>query len=177
VVAYKSGHRLNTELVRQLTESIQAMESKTPDAPVYDIQQISNRLPHRYPFLLVDRVMELEYCRRGVGIKNVTINEPFFQGHWPGRPVMPGVMIIEAMAQLAGLLFADDREAQQLAMLLSLDNVKLRRPVVPGDQLVLEAEAIRVKLRTAHVRCRALVDGQVAAEADLRFVRMDAEAA
>jgi UDP-3-O-[3-hydroxymyristoyl] N-acetylglucosamine deacetylase/3-hydroxyacyl-[acyl-carrier-protein] dehydratase len=178
VVAYKSGHRLNTELVRQLAESMQAIESKTPDASVYDIQRISKLLPHRYPFLLVDRVMELDHGRRGVGIKNVTINEPFFQGHWPGRPVMPGVMIIEAMAQMAGLLFADDRATQQqFAMLLSLDNVKLRRPVVPGDQLVLEAEALRVKLRTAHVRCRALVDGQVAAEADLRFVRMDAEAA
>jgi UDP-3-O-[3-hydroxymyristoyl] N-acetylglucosamine deacetylase/3-hydroxyacyl-[acyl-carrier-protein] dehydratase len=178
VVAYKSGHRLNAELVRQLTESVQAMETKTPSATVYDIRRISNLLPHRYPFLLVDRVTELEHGRRGVGIKNVTINEPFFQGHWPGRPVMPGVMIVEAMAQMAGLVFADDRtEKQQYAMLLALDNVKLRRPVMPGDQLVLEAEAIRVKLRTAHIRCRALVDSQVAAEADLRFVRMDADAA
>jgi UDP-3-O-[3-hydroxymyristoyl] N-acetylglucosamine deacetylase/3-hydroxyacyl-[acyl-carrier-protein] dehydratase len=178
VVAYKSGHRLNAELVRQLTETVQAMESKSPSTPVYDIQRISNLLPHRYPFLLVDRVTELEHGRRGVGIKNVTINEPFFQGHWPGRPVMPGVMVIEAMAQMAGLLLADDRaEQQQFAMLLSMDNVKLRRPVMPGDQLVLEAEAVRVKFRTAHIRCRALVDGQAAAEADLRFVRMDADAA
>ena len=145
---------------------------------VMDIEAIRATLPHRYPFLLVDRIRELEAGRRIVGIKNVTINEPFFQGHFPGRPIMPGVLIIEAMAQMAGLVFADDRAfQQQFAMLLSMDNVKLRRPVVPGDQLVLEAEAVRVKLRTAHVRCRALVDGQVAAEADLRFVRMDAAAA
>lgn len=178
VVAYKSGHRLNAELVRQLTEAVRAQESQTANVPIFDIQQITRILPHRYPFLLVDRVVELDSGRRGVGIKNVTVNEPFFQGHWPGRPVMPGVMIIEAMAQMAGLLFADERiRTNQVAMLLALDNVKLRRPVVPGDQLVLEAETIRAKLRTFQMRCRALVDGQITAEAEMLFVRVDSHAA
>jgi UDP-3-O-[3-hydroxymyristoyl] N-acetylglucosamine deacetylase/3-hydroxyacyl-[acyl-carrier-protein] dehydratase len=178
VVAHKSGHRLNAELVRQLSEAVRAQESRTASPPVLDIQQIARILPHRYPFLLVDRVVELDPGRRGIGIKNVTINEPFFQGHWPGHPVMPGVMIVEAMAQMAGLLFADERiRTNHVAMLLSLDNVKLRRPVVPGDQLVLEAETVRVKLRTCHMRCRALVDNQICAEADMLFVRVDAKAA
>ena len=127
---------------------------------------------------MVDRVIELDPGRRAVGVKNVTINEPFFQGHWPGRPIMPGVMIVEAMAQLAGLLFSQDPcNQEQVSMLLSMDNVKLRRPVEPGDQLVLEAEAERVKQRTFQVHARALVDGKVTAEADLRFVRLDAKAA
>ena len=178
VVAYKSGHRLNAELVRQLTETVQAQESATPRAPAYDIQQISKLLPHRYPFLLVDRVLEMDPGRRGVGFKNVTFNEPFFQGHWPDRPIMPGVLIVEAMAQMAGLLFSDEKlPKNQLSMLLSMDNVKLRRPVVPGDQLVLEAETVRARLRTCQVNCRALVDGQIAAEAEMRFVRLEAEAA
>jgi beta-hydroxyacyl-ACP dehydratase FabZ len=165
-------------LVRQLSEAVRAQESRTASPPVLDIQQIARILPHRYPFLLVDRVVELDPGRRGIGIKNVTINEPFFQGHWPGHPVMPGVMIVEAMAQMAGLLFADERiRTNHVAMLLSLDNVKLRRPVVPGDQLVLEAETVRVKLRTCHMRCRALVDNQICAEADMLFVRVDAKAA
>jgi UDP-3-O-[3-hydroxymyristoyl] N-acetylglucosamine deacetylase/3-hydroxyacyl-[acyl-carrier-protein] dehydratase len=178
VVAYKSGHRLNTELVRQLTEAARAQESQKVSTPVFDIQRIAQILPHRYPFLLVDRVIELDPGNRGVGIKNVTVNEPFFQGHWPGRPVMPGVLIVEAMAQMAGLVFAVERlKCRQVAMLLSMDNVKLRRPVVPGDQLVLEAETIRIKLRTFQMRTRALVDGQVAAEAELLFVRVDDQAA
>ncbi len=178
VVAYKSGHRLNAELVRRLAHVVQEQESRPANTPVYDIQQIANLLPHRYPFLLVDRVNELDFGRRGVGIKNVTVNEPFFQGHWPGRPVMPGVMVVEAMAQMAGLIFSGAKIGQnQIAMLLSMDNVKLRRPVVPGDQLVLEAETVRAKHRTFQVRTRALVDGKVAAEADLRFIRVDVEAA
>jgi UDP-3-O-[3-hydroxymyristoyl] N-acetylglucosamine deacetylase/3-hydroxyacyl-[acyl-carrier-protein] dehydratase len=178
VVAYKSGHRLNAELVRQLSEAVRAQESRAVNVPVFDIQQIARILPHRYPFLLVDRVVELDAGRRGIGIKNVTINEPFFQGHWPGHPVMPGVMIVEAMAQMAGLLFADERiRTNQVAMLLALDNVKLRRPVVPGDQLILEAETVRTKLRTFQMRCRASVDSQICAEAEMLFVRVDAEAA
>ena len=145
---------------------------------ILDVVGIQKILPHRYPFLMVDGILEMERGKRIVGIKNVTINEPYFQGHFPGKPIMPGVMIVEAMAQMAGLLFSQDAFSQdQVSMLLSMDNVKLRRPVVPGDQLVLEAEAERVKQRTFQVRARALVDGKVAAEADLRFVRLDAKAA
>jgi UDP-3-O-[3-hydroxymyristoyl] N-acetylglucosamine deacetylase/3-hydroxyacyl-[acyl-carrier-protein] dehydratase len=177
VIGYRSGHRQNAELVRQLVEAVE-LQLTRPAPAVLESQQIAEILPHRYPFLLVDRVTELEPGVRGVGIKNVTINEPFFQGHWPGRPVMPGVLIVEAMAQMGGLLFVEDRLVrQQMAMLLSMDNVKLRRPVVPGDQLVLEAETVRAKLRTFQVRVRALVDGAVAAEAELRYVRLDWAAA
>jgi UDP-3-O-[3-hydroxymyristoyl] N-acetylglucosamine deacetylase/3-hydroxyacyl-[acyl-carrier-protein] dehydratase len=178
VVAHKSGHRMNVELVRQLTEAARRQATAADAGPALDIRQISRILPHRYPFLLVDRVLELDPGRRAVGVKNVTINEPFFQGHWPGQPIMPGVMIIEAMAQLAGLVYERlATENDGVCMLLSMDNVKLRRPVVPGDQLVLEAESVRAKSRTFQARARALVQGNVAAEAEFRFVRIDRAAA
>jgi UDP-3-O-[3-hydroxymyristoyl] N-acetylglucosamine deacetylase/3-hydroxyacyl-[acyl-carrier-protein] dehydratase len=141
-----------------------------------DIRRIQKILPHRYPFLLVDRVLELEDEKRAVGIKNVTINEEFFQGHFPGHPIMPGVLQIEAMAQLAGVLLLRRLEhSGKLAYLLSLDAVKLRHAVVPGDQLRLEAEAVRIKNRTAQVNTRALVGDVVAAEAQIKFMLVDAE--
>src|SRR5437773_4369153 len=117
-----------------------------------DIEQILEILPHRYPFLLVDRILEIEPGKRAVGLKNVTFNEPFFQGHFPGQPIMPGVLQIEAMAQLAGaLLMRKAENSQKLAVLLSIDQCKLRKTVVPGDQLRIEAEALKIKARTAHV--------------------------
>jgi UDP-3-O-[3-hydroxymyristoyl] N-acetylglucosamine deacetylase / 3-hydroxyacyl-[acyl-carrier-protein] dehydratase len=126
--------------------------------------------------LLVDRVIEMDGDRRAVGIKNVTMNEPFFVGHYPGRPMMPGVLIVEALAQLSGLLLSQKLEhTGKIPVLLSLDKVKLRRPVVPGDQLILEAENIRAKARTGHVRCRAHVGDQVAAEAIIKFMLVDNE--
>ena len=133
-------------------------------------------LPHRYPFLMVDRILEIDGDQRAVGVKNVSINEPFFQGHWPGQPIMPGVMILEAMAQLSGVLLSRRLEhTGKIAVLLSMDRVKMRRPVRPGDQLILEAEAIRVHARTGHCRCRALVGDEVAAEAEIKFMLVDAE--
>jgi UDP-3-O-[3-hydroxymyristoyl] N-acetylglucosamine deacetylase/3-hydroxyacyl-[acyl-carrier-protein] dehydratase len=132
-------------------------------------------LPHRWPFLLIDRVIELEGYQRAVGIKNVTINEPFFQGHWPGQPIMPGVLQIEAMAQLAGVLLLRKLEhTGKLAVLLSIDRVKLRRAVVPGDTLRLEAKAINVKQRTGRVQCRAWVGEKLVAEARINFMLTDA---
>jgi beta-hydroxyacyl-ACP dehydratase FabZ len=126
--------------------------------------------------LLVDRVVEIEGDRRAVGIKNVTINEPFFQGHYPRQPIMPGVLIIEAMAQLGGILLSQKLEhTGKVAVLLSLDKVKFRRPVVPGDQLVLEANTRRVKSRTGEVFCRAHVLGDLVAEAAIRFMLVDAD--
>lgn len=176
IVASKSGHPLNHALARKLTNMLQAQRRSklAVGEPVIDIKKIIRLMPHRYPMLLVDRVIEMDGDRRAMGVKNVTMNEPFFQGHYPGTPVMPGVLIVEAMAQLAGLLLSRKLEhTGKIPMLLSLDKVKLRRPVVPGDQLVLEAENIRVKARTGHVKCRAFVGDQMAAEAEIKFMLVD----
>ncbi len=177
VVAVKSGHTLNLRLVRELYREMTGAEDAALQAPyVLDIRRIQRILPHRYPFLLVDRVLELEEEVRAVGIKNVTINEEFFQGHFPGHPIMPGVLQIEAMAQLSGVLLLRRLERSgKLAYLLSLDGVKLRRTVVPGDQLRLEANAVRIKNRIAQISARALVDGHLAAEAQIKFMLVDAE--
>lgn len=180
IVAYKSGHSLNHALVRKLTAMLGAQRRHhlTLQEPIMDVRRIIRLMPHRYPMLLVDRVIEMDGDRRAVGIKNVTMNEPFFQGHYPGIPVMPGVLIVEAMAQLSGLLMSRKLEhSGKIPMLLSLDKVKLRRPVVPGDQLVLESENIRVKARTGHVKCRAFVGDQLAAEAVIKFMLVDSDLA
>lgn len=180
VLARKSGHTQNHELVRRLVQSIgrQDRRNRLRSTAAFDAQQLRRILPHRYPFLLVDRVVEIEGDRRAVGIKNVCINEPYFQGHYPSQPIMPGVLIIESMAQLAGILLSQKLEhTGKVAVLLSMDHVKFRRPVLPGDQLVLEAETLRVKARTGHVRCRALVNDELVAQAEIKFMMVDAEPA
>lgn len=180
ILARKSGHALNHELVRRLLEVLERLERKSMlgSTAAIDTQHLRQLLPHRYPFLLLDRVIELDGDRRAIGIKNVTINEPYFQGHYPSQPIMPGVLIIEAMAQLSGVLLSQKLEhTGKVAVLLSMDNVKFRHPVLPGDQLVLEAEAIRVKARTGHVRCRALVGDTMVAQAEIKFMMVDAEPA
>ena len=178
VLAFRSGHGLNRRLGLRIREQMAAADRQfsLQHGQVIDVRSILKTLPHRYPLLLVDRVVEMDGARRAVGVKNVTINEQFFQGHYPGTPIMPGVLIIEAMGQLGGLLLSQKLEhTGKIAVLMSLDKCKLRRPVVPGDQLVLEAESLRVTARMGHVRCRALVDDKVAAEADIKFMLVDAE--
>lgn len=173
VIAIKTGHSSNQALVRQLIGKHRQNRHQrlALQRPNMDIRQLSQILPHRYPMLLVDRVLEMDGDRRALGVKNVTMNEPFFQGHYPGVPIMPGVLIVEAMAQLSGILIGQKLGAQgKLAVLLSLDRVKLRRPVVPGDQLILEAEAARVRSSVAHMRCRAYVGEDLAAEAEIKFM-------
>jgi beta-hydroxyacyl-ACP dehydratase FabZ len=140
-----------------------------------DIRQILDTLPHRYPFLLVDRILEVQGTQRIVGLKNVTINEPFFQGHFPGHPIMPGVLIVEAMAQTGGMLLmaqVPDRE-NKVVYFMSLDNVKFRKPVVPGDQLRLEVELVQFRGKVARMKGIATVDGQVATEAEMMACVVD----
>ena len=135
----------------------------------FDIQEILEILPHRYPFLLIDRIVEFEPKKRAVAIKNVTFNEPFFQGHFPGYPIMPGVLVVEAMAQAGGIIMMaeiPDRE-KKLVVFTSIDSVKFRRPVTPGDQLRLEVDVLSFKTRAGRIKGKAYVDGKLACEATL----------
>lgn len=145
------------------------MPDPTPTAPAVEIEEILRVLPHRYPILLVDRILAIEGDTKIVGLKNVTINEPFFQGHFPGHPIMPGVLIVEAMAQTGGVLLLRQLEAPETKVVyfMSLDNVKFRRPVRPGDQLRMEVTVLQNKGRTVRLQGNAYVDGQLAAEAEM----------
>ena len=177
-VAYKSGHKLNRLMCTKIIAQMEATHRKEVAlrGNTLNIRAIQRLMPHRYPMLLVDRVVEIDGDRKAIGIKNVTINEPFFEGHYPGTPIMPGVLIVEAMAQLGGLLMSQKLEhTGKIAVLLSLDKVKLRQPVTPGDQLILEAEAVRAKSRSGTVKCRAFVGTKTVAEALVKFMMVDAE--
>ena len=177
IIATRSGHGLNMALVQRILEE-REREQEQGEGPTetgLDIRQILKLLPHRYPFLLIDRVIELDGFQRAVAIKNVTINEPFFQGHWPEQPIMPGVLQLEAMAQLAGVLLLRKLEnTGKLAVLWSIDKVKMRGAVVPGDQLRIEVETLRAKPQLGHVRARTKVAGRLVAEAELKFTLVDA---
>ena len=165
IVSECPSHEGNIKLARTLLKHAQA---GSHDLPI-EVDRIMEHLPHRYPFLLVDRVVEFESEKRIVGLKNVTISEPYFQGHFPGHPVMPGVLIIEAMAQAGGLLLMDmvsDPE-NKVVYFMSLDNVKWRKPVIPGDQLVFEVEMVQFRRNVCKLRGVAKVDGKVVAEADM----------
>jgi UDP-3-O-[3-hydroxymyristoyl] N-acetylglucosamine deacetylase/3-hydroxyacyl-[acyl-carrier-protein] dehydratase len=181
VVAHRSGHALNAELVRALLDQVGAGRdgpAACGPAPPFEVGAILRMLPHRYPFLLIDRVLEAEPEARVVAIKNVSINEPFFQGHWPGRPIMPGVLILEAMAQAAGILIAQKFGTTRYdAVIAGIDGAKLRRPVVPGDQLRLEVTTRRLAVRLSEVHARAFVGDEPAAEAKIRFVLVESQRA
>ncbi len=178
IFARKSGHSLNHAMVRALLEKErERKEGERLRRPaVYDVRHIQRLLPHRYPFLMVDRIIELEGSRRAVGLKNVTINEEFFQGHYPGEPIMPGVLIIEALSQLGGVLLSQELEHKgKVAVLLSLDKVRFRRPVRPGDQLLLEVQSLRARSNIGHIQAFARVGTELAAEAEIKFILVDAE--
>lgn len=176
VIATRSGHATNAELVRRLIDLMQEKETGgvIQRESGLDIREVMKLLPHRYPFLMIDRVIEIDGYQRAVGIKNVSINEPFFQGHFPNHPVMPGVLQLEAMAQLAGVLLLRKLEfTGKIAVLWSIDKVKLRGAVVPGDQLRIEVETLRMKGEMGQVKGTGSVAGRVVCEANLMFTMLE----
>lgn len=182
VVAVKSGHKLNLELLKRIHQQNEYYEKNTfiPQTDFgatteLDIHQIMKILPHRYPFLFVDRIVHLEKGKKAVGIKNVTMNDNFFPGHFPTRPVMPGVLMVEALAQTGGVLVLTSGEHHgKVALFMAADNVKFRRLVVPGEQLELEVEILRDRAKTAHLKGTARVNGEIAVETEMLFSYVDA---
>ena len=173
VYATKSGHLLNRLLVEKIDQQ-QRNSVMTKAQRVFDINEIMNILPHRYPFLLVDRVIEVVKGKKGIGIKNVTINDGFFQGHFPSKPVMPGVLMVEAMAQTAGVVvLTSGQHPNKVALFMAIEGVKFRKVVVPGDQLIMEVEIIRDRERTSQVKGVAKVDGEIVVEAEMLFSYTD----
>ncbi len=183
IIALRSGHALNLKMASKIHQQKKrytlagvGTDFSTPASQELDIEMIMRILPHRYPFLFVDKILHLEKGKKAIGVKHVTINDYFFQGHFPGKPVMPGVLIIEAMAQVGGVMMLSPEENRgKLAYFMSIDNAKFRKTVVPGDQLILEVEAGKIKSRTGQVSGKAFVNNKIVAEADLMFVLADAK--
>ena len=170
VIAVRAGHETNARFVRRLLESVGSEARRVSRAGVvWDIHDILRILPHRYPLLLVDRILEFEDRKRVVGIKNVTMNEPFFSGHFPGHPIMPAVLIIEAMAQCGGVLLLNSVEdpEHKLMYFMGIDKARFRKPVLPGDQLRFELELIRFGGAVCKMQGKAFVEGELVAEAEL----------
>lgn len=158
------------------TDLSEAADASSSTPTTLSIEDIHRLLPHRYPFSLVDRIIKYVPAKLAVGIKNVTFNEPHFQGHFPGRPIMPGVLIVEAMAQVGGVVLTQMPEfpPDGLFMFAGIDKVRFRRPVVPGDQLIMTVELLSIKRRRfGKMQGRAEVDGQLAAEGELMFSLVD----
>ena len=182
VFAVRSGHYLNIQLLKQIVEQKKRYAEKgiVPGYNIegkkqFDIHDIMKILPHRFPFLLVDRVIELEHGKKAVGIKNVTINDNFFQGHFPTRPIMPGVLMIEAMAQTAGVVvLTNEAHKGKVAFFMSVDKVKFRKTVVPGDQLLMEVEVVKDRSRITQIHAVSKVGDDIVAEADMVFSFTDA---
>ncbi|MFU8894514.1 MAG: bifunctional UDP-3-O-[3-hydroxymyristoyl] N-acetylglucosamine deacetylase/3-hydroxyacyl-ACP dehydratase [Luteolibacter sp.] len=181
VIAVKPGHGPNTQMAAKLKSEYARMRSMVPDAvripdgeSVLDIQEVLKILPHRYPFLMVDRIVNCEGENKCVAVKNVTVNEPFFPGHFPGHPIMPGVLQLEAMAQVSSILMLRKPEnVGKIGYFMSADNVKWRRPVRPGDTLFIESDILKIRGSIGQTRCRCLVNGEVVSEAELKFALMD----
>jgi len=179
IVAIKPGHGPNTDLARLLVKRHAEYLAMAPrpipaDAGVLDINEIMHTLPHRYPFLMVDRVIEFQEDTRAVGVKAVTINEPYFQGHFPGHPVMPGVLQVEAMAQVASIIMMRRPEnIGKIGYFMSANDVKFRKPVFPGDTLFIHCEMLSAKKRLGKAACKCLVNGETVSEAELLFGLVD----
>jgi UDP-3-O-[3-hydroxymyristoyl] N-acetylglucosamine deacetylase / 3-hydroxyacyl-[acyl-carrier-protein] dehydratase len=181
VIAVKPGHGPNTKMASTLKTEYTRMRSMVPAAvsipdgeSVLDINEVLKILPHRYPFLMVDRIVDFLGDNKCTGVKNVTINEPYFPGHFPGHPIMPGVLQLEAMAQVSSVLMLRKPEnTGKIGYFMSADNVKWRRPVLPGDTLFIESEIIKIRGSIGQTRCRCLVNGDVVSEAELKFALLD----
>ena len=175
IVAVRPGHGPNTELARAIAKrhrDLLAMAPKpvTSSSPVLDINEVMNILPHRYPFLMVDRVVEFDGDTKAVGVKSVSINEPYFQGHFPGHPVMPGVLQVEAMAQVASIVMMRKTEnSGKIGYFMSADEVKFRKPVFPGDTLFIHIEMLKARKNLGKAACKCLVNGEVVSEGVLLF--------
>jgi UDP-3-O-[3-hydroxymyristoyl] N-acetylglucosamine deacetylase / 3-hydroxyacyl-[acyl-carrier-protein] dehydratase len=176
IIAIKPGHGANSELTRAIRKRHEHILAMAPaqviprGTGVMEVKDIMAVLPHRYPFLMVDRIISFESENKCVGVKSVTVNEPFFQGHFPGHPVMPGVLQVEAMAQVASILLRKQHSITSgIGYFMSADGVKFRKPVLPGDSLVIEAELLRVKGNIGKAQCRCLVNGEVTSEGTLMF--------
>jgi UDP-3-O-[3-hydroxymyristoyl] N-acetylglucosamine deacetylase/3-hydroxyacyl-[acyl-carrier-protein] dehydratase len=191
IIAVRPGHAGNAELVKKIVEQInkpiRAAQTFSPppvkDAPTplpsaegaMNIEDLMKMLPHRYPFLMVDRILKIEGTKI-TGVKNVTMNEPYFQGHFPGHPIMPGVLQLEAMAQVAGILLLKRIElANQIAYFMAAEEVKWRKPVVPGDVLVIEVEMTKVRGKIGKAKGVCKVDGEVVSEAEITFMLRDVD--
>ena len=185
ILAARPGHRANVEFAKQIRKLYQQKklvkkyQFVKKEGIVFDINAIQRILPHRYPFLMIDKIIQLELEKKVVGVKSVTINEPFFQGHFPGQPIMPGVLIVEAMAQTSGVLILNSLPdfEKKLVYFMQMNNVKFRKPVVPGDQLFLEVELVSKRSKVFMMKGKAIVNDKIVAEADFMAGVVDRDSA